>query len=161
MIASNRSTSQNDFHRNSARDASSRPKRPFIVREVSAEMLRKHPQLTKGARMLWLAMLSMADHRTGELRYRDHWFSGLDIDRRAEICTRRRKDLMKELVRLGLVRWERERVMRSLGRCSGHQRMRCVLGHTHYFIQKFPKNPSSPSTVQFLHGAGIAPAILS
>jgi hypothetical protein len=38
---------------------------PFIVREISAEMLRKNPQISKGARMLWLTMKSMADQRTG------------------------------------------------------------------------------------------------
>jgi hypothetical protein len=111
--------------------------RTFIVREIPSDMLRKHAQLSKGARMLWLAMLSMADHRTGELRHGQHWYAGKEIDVRAEISTRRRKDLMNELVKAGLVRWERERVMRCLrDRSTGHQRMRRVLGRTRYFVHR-------------------------
>ena len=90
-----------------------RSRKPFIVREISADMLGRHPQLSKGARILWwLTMRSMADHRTGELRHRQHWYTGEEIDRRAEISTRRRKDLMKELSDAGYVQWERERVKR-------------------------------------------------
>jgi hypothetical protein len=134
----------------------------FIVREISADMLRKHPLLSKGARMLWLAMKAMADHRTGELRHRHHWFSGKEIDLRAEISPRQRKDLMKELVKAGLVQWERERVMRYLrDRATGHQRRRWVLGRTHYSIPKVPPTRAGRSTVQSVHGARIAPTILS
>jgi hypothetical protein len=135
----------------------------FIVREISADMLRKNPQLSKGARMLWLTMKSMADYRTGELRHRQHWYTGKEIDQRAEISTRLRKGLMKELVKAGLVRWKRERVMRYLrDHFTGHQRMRWVLSHTHYFIPKVPQHPAyGPSTVQSVHGARFAPTILS
>ena len=123
-------------------DARKHATKAFIVREISTDMLRKNPQLSKGARMLWLTMKGMADCRTGELRHQQHWFTGKEIDLRAEISTRRRKDLMKELVRAGLVRWERERVMRCLrDRSTGHQRMRWVLGHTHYSIPKVPQRP--------------------
>jgi hypothetical protein len=139
-----------------------RGKRPFIVREISAEMLRKHPHLSKGARMLWLTMKSMADHRTGELRHRSHWYTGKEIDMRAEISMRRRKDLMKELVDAGFVHWERERLTRYVkDRLTGHQRMRSVLGRTRYSIVKHPHKQSIPSTVQSGHGARIAPTILS
>jgi hypothetical protein len=137
------------------------PKR-YIVREISADMLRKHPQLSKEARMLWLTMKSMADHRTGELRHRQHWFAGREIDARAEISTRKRKDLMKELVKAGLTRWERERVTRCLkDRFTGRQRLRTVLGHTHYFIIKNPQTHKGSSTVQSVHGARNAPTNLS
>lgn len=137
-------------------------RKPFIVREISADMLRRHPQLSKGARMLWLTMRGMADHRTGELRHRQHWFTGEEIDKRAEISTRRRKDLMKELVNAGFVQWERERVTRFVtDRLTGHRRMRRVLGPTHYLVVRDqPKNGGS-SKVQSLHGARNAPTSLS
>ena len=81
----------------------------------------------------------MADAKTGELRHRDHWYSGKEIDLRAEISDRTRKPLMKELALVGLVRWERERIRRVLrDRLTGRQRMRCVSGRTKYFVLKSP-----------------------
>jgi hypothetical protein len=123
--------------------------KPFIVREISADMLRKHPQLSKGARMLWLAMKSMADHRTGELRHRQHWYTGKEIDDRAEISDETRKKYMRELISLGLVQMERVRVKRVLtDRLSGHRRQRSVLGQTHYTVIKSPHEQSASSTAK-------------
>ncbi len=114
-------------------------KPPFIVREIDSQMLRKHPQLSKGARMLWLTLLSMANAKTGEVRHRDHWYTGREIDLRAEVSDRTRKPLMKELAVAGLVRWERERIRRVVrDRLSGHMRLRCVSGRTKYFVLKTP-----------------------
>jgi hypothetical protein len=117
-----------------------RKKRPFIVREIDARMLRKHPEVSKNARMLWVTMLSMADAKTGGLRHRDHWYSGEEIDSRAEISRFKRKPLMQELVLAGYVHWERERIRRVLkDRLTGRLRMRCVSGRTKYFISKSPR----------------------
>ena len=115
-------------------------KQPFIVREIDARMLRKHPEVSKGARMLWLTMLSMANAKTGELRHREHWYCGKEIDRRAEISDRTRQQQMKELVRFGLVRMEQERREGVLtDRLSGCKRWRKgVFGETHYTVFKSP-----------------------
>jgi hypothetical protein len=136
-------------------------KRPFILRDYPADMLRKHPDLSKGARELYGTMRSMADARTGELRHRDHWYSGNEIDMRAEISARKRKPLMQELVLAGLVHWKRDRIQRVLrDRLSDHLRMRCVSGRTKYCLphkdwvsntasQKSPRNHWGSSKVQF------------
>jgi hypothetical protein len=115
-------------------------KRPFVVREIDSRMLRAHPELSKGARMLWLTMLSMANAKTGELRHREHWYCGKEIDRRAEISDRTRQQQIKELVRFGLVRMERERTEGMLtDRITGRKRWRSgVLGEVHYFVFKSP-----------------------
>jgi hypothetical protein len=115
-------------------------KQPFIVREIDARMLRKHPTLSKGARMLWLTMLSMANAKTGELRHREHWYCGKEIDRRAEISDRTRQQQMKELIMVGLVRMEQERREGVLtDSLTGHKRWRKgVFGETHYFVFKSP-----------------------
>jgi hypothetical protein len=154
----------------------SQKKRPFVVREIDGRMLRKNSELSKAARMLWLTMLGMADAKTGELRHRDHWYSGKEIDARAETSERTRKPLIQELALAGLVRWERERIRRVLkDRLTGHLRMRCVSGRTKYVVLKSPhkdwfshtptqKSPHKhwpSSKVQSLHGARIAPASLS
>jgi hypothetical protein len=115
-------------------------KQPYIVREIDSRMLRKNPNLSKGARMLWLTMLSMADAKTGELRHREHWYCGKEIDRRAEISDRTRQQQIKELVRVGLVRMERERTEGMLtDRLTGRKRWRSgVLGEVHYTVFKSP-----------------------
>jgi hypothetical protein len=121
----------------------------FIVREVPATMLQRNPDISKGARHLWLVMKSMADHRTGELRHRQHWFTGEEIDNRAEICDETRKKYMRELVALDLVRMERVRVDRVLrDHPSGHQRRRTVLGETHYTVATSPPKHGSSSTAK-------------
>lgn len=125
---------------NRANSAPGKP-RPFIVREIDARMLRKHPELSKGARMLWLTLRGMANGKTGELRFREHWFSGKEIDRRAEISDRTRQQHMKDLVRAGFVRMERERTEGMLtDRLTGHRRWRKgVLGEVHYTVFKSPR----------------------
>ena len=92
-------------------------------------MLRRNIKLSKGARNLYTAMLSLADAKTGELRRHNHWFDGRYIDREAEICHVLRKRFMRELTLAGLVRMERIRVVRVIGR-----RKREVLGPTHYTV---------------------------
>ena len=125
-------------------------KQPFIVREIDSRMLRKNPDLSKGARMLWGTMLSMADAKTGELRHRDHWYSGIEIDMRAELSHVTRKLLMQELALAGYVHWERDRIKRVLkDRLTGHLRMRCVSGRTKYFVSKSPRKHWGPSKVHF------------
>ena len=130
-------------------------KKPFIVREIRADMLRKHPQLHKGARMLWLTMLGMANAKTGELRHRDHWYDGEDIQKRAQICDRLPKKCIKELVAAGYVHWERVRVTRPI-----KGRMREVLGETHYWVFKSPRQQSISSTVTSGNRSRKSPTIL-
>src|ERR1700688_365936 len=88
---------------------------PFIVREVRADMLRPHPEISKGARNLWTTMLGMANAKTGELCHRNHWYDGEDIQKRAEICHVLRKRYFQELVEAGFVQMDRVRVLRILG----------------------------------------------
>jgi hypothetical protein len=126
-----------------------RPRQPFIVREIPATMLRKNVELSKGARNLWTAMLSLADARTGELRHRDHWYDGRYIEREAEICDRLRKKYIRELQTAGLVKMERIRMLRVI-----HGRLREVLGPTHYTVFR-------SSTVTFGNRSGKSPTILS
>jgi hypothetical protein len=112
--------------------------------------------------MLYLTMLAMANHRTGELRFRDHWFTGREIDIRAEISDRTRKPLMRELINAGMVSYERERVQRYLkDHLTGYRRNRSVLGHSRYVIVKSPHRHNGSSTVKSLHGARISPTSLS
>ncbi len=124
----------------------------FIVREVPATMVQRNPNISKGAQHLWLVMKSMADHRTGELRHRQHWFTGKEIDRRAGICDETRKKYMRELVALGLVRMERVRVDRVLtDRLNGHRRRRTVLGETRYTVVKSLRKHSGSSTAKKIY----------
>ena len=117
------------------------PKRAFVIRDVDSRMTRKYPGLSKGARNLWLPMLGMANAKTGELRHKTYWFRGKDIDRRAEISDRTRQKQMKELVRNGFVRTERERTEGVLtDELTGHKRWRKgVLGNVHFFVSKLPR----------------------
>jgi hypothetical protein len=87
-------------------------------------------------------MLSMADHKTGELRHREHWFNAAYIEREADICDRLRKKYMRELVNKGYVKMERIRNVRNI-----RGRKRAVLGETHYTVFKEPHKHSVSSTV--------------
>ena len=114
-------------------------RRPFVVRDVPADMIQRNADISKGAQNLWLVMRSMADHRTGELRHRQHWFTGEEIDRRAGICDETRKKYMRELVALGLAGMQRVRVDRVLtDHLSGYRRRRTVLGETRYTVVASP-----------------------
>jgi hypothetical protein len=136
-------------------------KKPFIVREVRADMLRPHPVLSKGAQNLWVRMLGMANGKTGELRHRDHWYDGEDIQKRAQICDRLRKKYIKDLVAAGYVRWTRERIIRII-----KGRKRAVLGETRYWVFKSPHEQRVSSTVTssmvtFRNRSRKSPTILS
>jgi hypothetical protein len=121
----------------------------FVIRDVPVTMVQRNANITKGAQHLWMNMKSMADHRTGELRHRQHWFTGKEIDRRAGICDETRKKYMRELVALGLVRMERVRVDRVLmDHVTGHRRRRTVLGETRYTVAKSPLKHSGSSTAK-------------
>ena len=124
-------------------------RKPFVIRDVPVTMVQRNADISKGAQHLWMVTKSMADHRTGERRYRQHWFTGEEIDRRAGICDETRKKYMRELVALGLVRMERVRVDRVLtDRMSGHRRRRTVLGETRYTVVKSLLKHGSSSTAK-------------
>jgi hypothetical protein len=124
-------------------------RKPFVIRDVPVTMVQRNADISKGAQHLWMVMKSMADHRTGELRHRQHWFTGKEIDRRAGICDETRKKYMRELVALSLARMERVRVDRVLmDRLSGHRRRRTVLGETRYTVAKSLLKHSGSSTAK-------------
>lgn len=135
---------------------SPKEKQPYIVREVRSDMLRPHPSLKKGPRYLWTVMLGMADSRTGELRHNKHWYTGEEIDLRAEICHRLRKAYIQDLCAAGYVHWERPHVRRPI-----RGRLRCVKGPTHYFVFRTPRKQGVSSTVTSGNRSRKLPTILS
>ena len=136
-------------------------------------------------------MRALADQKTGRLFIPGRgWIKARTIQQRAGMCARTRKKYMAELIRLGAVHLERERVNRRIG-----GRLRSVRGCSCYTVLPFkPPNTNShassstvqtsqnaesslqdsvsstvhfstehekpPSTVQFLHRARIAPTNL-
>lgn len=131
-------------------------RKPFIVREVRADMLKPHPVLSKGARGLWMTLLGMANAKTGELRHRDHWYSGKEIQRRAQVCHVLRKRFMRDLIAAGYVLMERIRVSRVIG-----GRIRSVLGETRYTVFKSPYSSCHSSTVNSVYRSRNLPTIPS
>jgi hypothetical protein len=107
-------------------------RKPFVV-DAPAPMLKKHAQLTKHARTLYMTLRALADGVTGELRINGRWLKATVFDRAAEMCRDIRMRSMRELIALGLVTLERRRVWRVLG-----GRMRSVLGEARYTVHREP-----------------------
>jgi hypothetical protein len=108
------------------------PPKPFVV-DARATMLKKHPQLSKHARNLYMTLRALADGKTGELRINGRWLKATVFDRAAEMCRDIRMRSMRELIALGLVTLERPRVWRMIG-----GRMRAVLAEAHYTVHREP-----------------------
>jgi hypothetical protein len=102
----------------------------FIV-DAPAPMLRRSTEFSKNARILYMTMRAMADGRTGQLRIGTRWLLATAIDSAAEMCRDNRMCAMRELIALGLVTAERERVSRII---KGRERV--VLGRTKYTVHK-------------------------
>jgi hypothetical protein len=130
-------------------------KRPFVIREICSAMLRPHPEISKGARSLWVTLLGMANAKTGELRHRQHWYDGKDIEKRAEICHVLRKRFIRELINAGYAQMERTRVLRTI-----KGRMRVVLGESRYWVFKSPRKQNLSSTVNSVNRSRNLPANL-
>jgi len=96
-------------------------------------MLKKHPDLSKNARHLYLAMRALSDGKTGELQIKGRWLKATVIDRRAEMCRDVRMRAMRELIAAGHVTMERARVCRPID-----GRMRSFLGEAHYTVHRDP-----------------------
>jgi hypothetical protein len=101
-------------------------------------------------------MLGMANAKTGELRHRNYWYTGKDIERRAELCHVLRKQHIRELVLARYVHWERPRVLRII-----KGRKRWVLGATRYTVFKTPHKQAASSTVNFVNRSRNLPTIPS
>jgi hypothetical protein len=124
----------------------------FIV-DVPATLLKRNTEATKAARALYSSMRAICEGKTGALRIRGRWLKAKAIDAAAEMCRDVRMRAMRELVALGLVTTERERVERVIG-----GRRRVVLGVVHYFVHRQPVTEKSkkapfllksiPSTVE-------------
>lgn len=106
--------------------------KPFIV-DTKATMLKKHRNLTKHARQLYLTMRALADGKTGELRINGRWLKASVFDASAEMCRDLRMSAMRELIAVGLVTLKRARVCRLID-----GRRRSVLGETQYTVHREP-----------------------
>jgi hypothetical protein len=105
-----------------------RARSPFIV-SVPAAMLKRNRGLSKNARRLHQAMRALADGGKGEVRKQGRWLRAEEIEKEAEMCRDIRMSCMRELRAAGLVKFERERVVRKL-----RGRRRKVLGRTRYIV---------------------------
>jgi hypothetical protein len=105
-------------------------RKPFVV-AAPAPMLKRNPTLSKNARNLYMTMWTLADGKTGELRINGRWLQSVVIDRAAEMCRDIRMKCMRELIALGLVSFDRERVERFV-----KGRKRVVLGRTRYCVHR-------------------------
>jgi hypothetical protein len=105
-------------------------KKPFIV-DAPASMLKRNEQLSKGARHLYMTMRALADGKTGELKINGRWLRATAIESAAEIGRDARLRYMRELVAMGFVTRDFERVLRFIG---GRRRM--VRGRTQYKVHR-------------------------
>ena len=114
-------------------------KKPFIV-DVPASMLKRNPnlQLNKAARNLYTTMRALANGKTGELKINGRWVKATVIDKAAEMCRDLRMRAMRDLVALGLVTMERERVKRVI-----KGRIRVVRSFTKYVVFRSPTTNES------------------
>jgi hypothetical protein len=118
--------------RRKTHDAASR-KKPFVC-DVDATWLKKNPNVTKNARSLYGTMKALANGKTGKLCIRGNPLNWEFIRRQAEVCKNVWQRSLKELIDIGLVSIERERV--TIYRDG---RKRSVLGRATYLIHRQPK----------------------
>jgi hypothetical protein len=102
----------------------------FIV-DIDGALMRRHAQLTRGARSLYSTMRVLADGRTGKLVVNDRALDWRFICREAEIsrCTWLKR--FRELISAGFAGSERPRVLRVI-----NGRKRIVLGRACYFVYR-------------------------
>jgi hypothetical protein len=112
------------------------PKSPFIV-DAPAPMLKRHDQLSKNARHLYMTLRALADGRTGELKVNGRWLRAKVFDAAAEICRNVRLAAMNELIAAGLVTLEFERVLRFIG-----GRRRAVRSRCRYTVYRTAQKPN-------------------
>lgn len=112
--------------------------KPFIC-DIPARLLTRNTELSRGARMLYVAMRGLANGKTGELAIRGNPLDGKFIARKAEIGRDLWQQLLKELLAAGYVTRQRERVAHYKG-----GRKRIVLGRARYFVYKQPKTIKKP-----------------
>jgi hypothetical protein len=119
-------------------------RKPFIV-DAPATMLKCNAEFSRNARILYQAMRSMADGKSGHLKIRGRWLRACEFDRAAEMCRCVRLRAMRELVTFGLVSVERVRVERFI-----NGRRRVVLGPCRYTVHREPTvlQQSISSTVE-------------
>jgi hypothetical protein len=88
-----------------------------------------------------MTMRALADYKTGELRINGRWIRAAAIESAAEFCRDIRLRGMRELVAIGLVTYDFERVVRFIG-----GRRRVVRGRTRYVVHKEAITPNSGSS---------------
>ena len=111
-------------------------KSPFIV-DAPSPMLKRHFQLSKNARRLYMTMRALADGRTGELKINGRWLTAKKIESEAEMCRGVRLPAMRELIAAGLVAYDFERVVRLIG-----GRRRAVRSRTRYTVHRTAQKPN-------------------
>jgi hypothetical protein len=125
------------------------PRKAFTV-DAEAAMLKRNRDLSRNARILYMALRALADGKTGELRIKGRWLKATEFDREAEMCREVRMAAMRELIAVGFVEMKRPRICRKI---SG--RMRVVLAGCQYSVFKTPRpkidqKPADSSRVDLL-----------
>jgi hypothetical protein len=115
------------------RDMGTVQRKAFTV-DAEAAMLKRNRDLSRNARILYMAMRALADGKTGELRIKGRWLKATEFDREAEMCREVRMAGMRELIAAGFVEMKRVRVCRKIG-----DRMRVVLGECQYRVFRTPR----------------------
>lgn len=111
--------------------------KPFIV-DVDAVLLKRHSQLSKGARNLYGTMRGLADGKTGELAINGHPLDWRYISSQAEIGRCSWLKYLRELRLAGLVSVTRERVLRLID-----GRRYVVLGPSLYVVHRQAVTPEN------------------
>lgn len=120
-----------------------RKKKPFITNIEPRTTANLTPRATK----LLLSLMGMADGDTGELkipknwnRAEPYWYTGKDIEKRANMSKPTRLLAMNELKAAGFVTMKRTQVWRQID-----GRLRAVAGHMEYTLHRQPKMPQIPA----------------
>jgi hypothetical protein len=100
-------------------------------------MLKRHVQLSKNARHLYMTLLALADGRTGQLKINNRWLKAKAFDAAAEICRDVRLAAMNELIDAGRVTRKFEMVVRFIG-----GRRRAVRSHSQYTVYRTAQKPN-------------------
>ncbi len=112
---------------------------PFIC-DVPATMLKRSAKLSRGARLLYLTMRSLANGKTGELAIRGNPLDWRYISKQAEMCRNVWQRCLKELILAGHVTRDHEIVEHYK---DGRKRM--VWGRARYFAHRQPKTIEVPT----------------
>lgn len=99
--------------------------------DLPSSMLKRHFQLSKHARHLYMTLRALADGSTGELKINGRWLRAKAIESAAEMCRDVRLAAMRELVAAGLVTYDFEMAVRFIG-----GRRRAVRSRTRYIVHR-------------------------